>query len=149
MKTLIHRALFSRLGLVLLLMVAGNQAFSADFVVIANPDSGIEKMSKDDVVNIYMGRYRKLPSGIKAMPIDLNTPISEKTKFYASMVNKELAEINSYWARLTFSGQGSPPRQADSVEQVMEIVSSNKGAIAYIDRKKLDKRVKVIFDSTP
>ena len=130
-------------------MVAGNQAFSADFVVIANPDSGIEKMSKDDVVNIYMGRYRKLPSGIKAMPIDLNTPISEKTKFYASMVNKELAEINSYWARLTFSGQGSPPRQADSVEQVMEIVSSNKGAIAYIDRKKLDKRVKVIFDSTP
>ncbi len=149
MKTLIHRALFTSLAVALFMTVGGNQAFCADFVVIANPDSGIEKMSKDDVVNIYMGRYRKLPSGIKAMPIDLNTPISEKTKFYASMVNKELPEINSYWARLTFSGQGSPPRQADSVEQVLEIVSSNKGAIAYIDRKKLDKRVKVIFDSTP
>ncbi|MFZ6846348.1 hypothetical protein [Undibacterium sp. RuTC16W] len=121
---------------------------AADFVVIANPNSGIEKMSKDDVINIYMGRYRKLASGISAQPLDLANPVSEKSKFYSSMVNKELPEINSYWARLMFSGQGSPPRQVDSVEEIIDIVSNNKGAIAYIDKKKVDKRVKVVFDAS-
>ncbi|MCU6435414.1 substrate-binding domain-containing protein [Undibacterium sp. Jales W-56] len=121
---------------------------AADFVVIANLNSGIDKMTKDEVINVYMGRYRKLASGISAQPLDLINPLSEKSKFYAVMVNKELPEINSYWARLMFSGQGSPPLQVDNIEEVLEIVSSNKGAIAYIDRKKIDKRVKVVFDSS-
>ncbi len=118
----------------------------ADLVVIANPQSGIEKLSKDEVINLYMGRNRKLASGINALPIDLATPNAEKAKFYSILVNKNLPEINSYWARLMFSGQGTPPRQVDTAEEVMDIVSSNKGAIGYIERKKLDKRVKLIYD---
>lgn len=119
---------------------------SNDFVVIANPQSGIDKMSKDEVINVYMGRNRKLASGINAQPIDLENPLSEKANFYSVMVNKELPEISSYWARLMFSGQGSPPKQVMTTEQALEIVSTVKGAIAYIDRKKIDKRVKIVFD---
>ncbi|MFZ6672552.1 hypothetical protein [Undibacterium sp. Xuan67W] len=141
-------AALMRLSLFILALTVCARARAADFVVIANPNSGIEKMSKDDVINIYMGRYRKLASGISAQPLDLANPVSEKSKFYSSMVNKELPEINSYWARLMFSGQGSPPRQVDSVEEIIDIVSNNKGAIAYIDKKKVDKRVKVVFDAT-
>ncbi|MFZ6814632.1 hypothetical protein ACO0K3_09195 [Undibacterium sp. Rencai35W] len=141
-------AILIRLSPFILAFTVCAHACAADFVVIANPNSGIEKMSKDDVINIYMGRYRKLASGISAQPLDLTNPVSEKSKFYSSMVNKELPEINSYWARLMFSGQGSPPRQVDSVEEIIDIVSNNKGAIAYIDKKKVDKRVKVVFDAT-
>lgn len=121
----------------------------ADFVVIANPRSGVEQLSKDDIINIYMGRYRKLPSGISATPVDLSNPVDEKARFYAYMVKKELAEINSYWARLMFSGQNSRPLQAENSDEVLEIVSNNKGAIGYIDKKKLDKRVKLVFDPSP
>lgn len=103
-------------------------------------------MSKDEVINVYMGRNRKLASGINAQPIDLENPLSEKANFYSVMVNKELPEISSYWARLMFSGQGSPPKQVMTTEQALEIVSTVKGAIAYIDRKKIDKRVKIVFD---
>lgn len=124
------------------------QAAQADLVVIANPQSGIEKLSKDEVINLYMGRNRKLASGINAMPLDLTAANIEKAKFYALLVNKNLPEINSYWARLMFSGQGSPPMQIESVDEVLDIVSSNKAAIGYIERKKLDKRVKMIYDPT-
>ena len=124
------------------------QAAQADLVVIANPQSGIEKLSKDEVINLYMGRNRKLASGINAMPLDLTAANTEKAKFYALLVNKNLPEINSYWARLMFSGQGSPPMQIESVDEVLDIVSSNKAAIGYIERKKLDKRVKMIYDPT-
>jgi hypothetical protein len=119
---------------------------SNNFVVIANPNSGVEKMSKDEVINIYMGRNRKLPSGITAQPLDLENPLTEKANFYNTMVNKELPEISSYWARLMFSGQGSPPRQVASAELAIDLVGRLKGAIAYVDRKKIDRRVKVVFD---
>jgi hypothetical protein len=130
----------------LLLALTWHAAGAADFVVVANPASGVEKLSKDEVINIYMGRDRKLPGGIAAMPIDQANPVSEKARFYSVMVGKELAEVQSYWARLRFSGQGQPPRQASSAEEALDWVAGSKGAIAYVDRKKVDKRVKVVFD---
>jgi hypothetical protein len=125
---------------------ATHSVAASDFVVIANLNSGVDKMSKDEVINVYMGRNRKLSSGVTAMPLDLENPIAEKANFYSVMVNKELSEISSYWARLIFSGQGSPPKQVTSQEEAIDIVINRKGAIAYIDRKKIDKRVKVVFD---
>ncbi|MBR7791859.1 hypothetical protein KDM87_04560 [Undibacterium sp. FT147W] len=126
-----------------LLLICGNA--SAELAVIANPNSGIEKLSKDEVINIYMGRTRKLPNGLTGMPIDLSNTNHEKMQFYSLLVGKELAEINSYWARLRFSGLGQPPLQVNSMEDAINLVSENKGAIAYIDSKKIDKRVKLIL----
>lgn len=121
-------------------------ASAADFVVIGNPNSGIEKLSRGEIINIYMGRTRMLPSGLQVHPIDLTTPATEKSVFYSTMIKKEVAEINSYWARLKFSGQGTPPEQIDNVDEILQLVATTKGAIAYVDRKKIDNRVKIIFD---
>ncbi|MBC3879058.1 hypothetical protein H8K38_14690 [Undibacterium sp. FT79W] len=126
-----------------LLLISGNA--SAELAVVANPNSGIDKLSKDEVINIYMGRTRKLPNGLTGMPIDLSNTHHEKMQFYSLLVGKELAEINSYWARLRFSGLGQPPLQVNSMEDAINLVSENKGAIAYIDSKKIDKRVKLIL----
>lgn len=120
----------------------------ADLIVVANPQSGVDKLSKDEIINLYMGRNRKLSSGINAIPVDLSAANAEKANFYSMLVNKNLPEINSYWARLMFSGQGSPPLQVESVDEALDIIASKKGAIGYIDRKKLDKRVKLIYDPT-
>ena len=122
------------------------QVFTAtDLVVIVNPGSGVDKLSRDEVTSIFMGRVKRLPSGITALPID--QPASgDKPNFYQELINKELSEVNSYWARLIFSGPGSPPRQADNAAEVLEIVGSNKGAIGYVPRSAVDKRVKIILD---
>ncbi len=141
-----QRRLFILLAALPLLCYSRPSVAVSDFVVIANMDSGIEKMSKDEVINVYMGRNRKLASGIIALPLDLETPIAEKAHFYSVMVNKELSEISSYWARLLFSGQGAPPKQVTNQDEAIDIVINRKGAIAYIDRKKIDKRVRVVFD---
>jgi len=140
------KKLISVVGLALTQALPCAVAWAAtDLVVIANPASGVERMSRDEVTSIYMGRSKKLPSGITALPIDQTTD-GDKPRFYKELINKELAEINSYWARLIFSGQGSPPRQADNAAEVIEIVSGNKGAIGYIPRAAADKRVRIILD---
>jgi ABC-type phosphate transport system substrate-binding protein len=135
-----------RYSLIVGLALFCTQVYAAtDLVVIVNPGSGVEKMSRDEVTAIFMGRAKKLPSGIKALPID-QTASGDKAKFYEELINKELAEVNSYWARLIFSGQGSPPRQADDLAEVLEIVGDNKGAIGYVSRGAVNKRVKIILD---
>jgi hypothetical protein len=142
----IQRRLFIFLSALSMLFYSLVSCAASDFVVIANMNSGVDKMSKNEVINVYMGRNRKLASGITALPLDLENPITEKANFYSVMVNKELSEISSYWARLVFSGQGSPPIQMMSQDEAIDMVINRKGAIAYVDRKKIDKRVKVVFD---
>ena len=89
-------AKFTMILLVFLAFASYSNALKAsnDFVVIANPHSGIDRMSKDEVINVYMGRNRKLASGINAQPIDLENPLTEKANFYNVMVSKELSEIS-------------------------------------------------------
>ncbi|MET3129989.1 ABC-type phosphate transport system substrate-binding protein [Oxalobacteraceae bacterium GrIS 1.11] len=121
-------------------------ATATDLVVIVNPASDIDKLSKDEVINIFMGRYRKLASGMAAIPIDLENPLKSKEQFYFLMMGKELIDINSYWARLKFSGQAPPPRRALNTEEMLEMVSASRGAIGYIDKKDVDKRVRVVLE---
>jgi ABC-type phosphate transport system substrate-binding protein len=119
---------------------------TTELVVIVNPDSGVETMTRDDVVNIFMGRYQKLPSGVEAFPVDQK---GGKAAFYQGLISKELPEVQSYWARLVFSGQGSPPRQLESAGEVLDVVVNNKGAIGYVDRDQLNGRVKEVLALIP
>lgn len=140
---LLMQCIFSGVG-------AGAAWAATDLVVIANPASGVERLSRDEVTALFMGRSKKLPSGVTALPIDQAASNPAKAKFYEEVINKGLPEVNSYWARLIFSGQGSPPRQADNVAEVIEIVGSNKGAIGYVPKASVDKRVRIVLDlSTP
>lgn len=125
------------------LLVLSPAGMADDLVVITNAASGVQQLTRDDVVNIFMGRYKKLPSGINALPLD---HAGEKAAFYRALLGKELPEIRSYWARLLFSGQSAPPHQFDSAEEVIEIVVNNKGAIGYVNRKSVDDRVVVVLE---
>lgn len=113
-------------------------------VVVVNPQSGIDSLTKDEVVNIFMGRYRKLSSGAMAQPIDqMNS--TEKAEFYKKLVGKNLAEINSYWARLVFSGKTTPPRMAKNTEELLDLMVTLPGAVAYMDIDQIDVRAKVVL----
>lgn len=135
------------LGTILLaLLTMAPAALARGLVVIVNPASGVDKLSLDDAVNIFMGRYRKLPSGIIAFPIDIGSQTAERKEFYSLLVNKDPAEIDAYWARLVFSGQTSPPMQVPDDKTAVQLVAGNRSAIAYVAREQVDSRVKVVLE---
>lgn len=121
----------------------------ADLVVVVNARSGVEKLTQEEIVNIFLGRYRQLPSGIVALPVDHPPTAPIRARFYALLVDKDLAEINAYWARLIFSGKTSPPRQALSTADVIDWLARQKGAIGYLERGQADARVKIVLDLEP
>ena len=121
----------------------------ADIVVVANPKSGIERMSREEVVFVFMGRWRHLPSGIAAQPVDQLLDSQERTDFYRQLVNKSPSEIKAYWSRLVFSGGARPPISPGSREEQLRILAATPGAVGYLERSAVDSRVKIVFDFSP
>lgn len=121
-------------------------ANSEDMVVVANPQSGIESLSREEVINIFLGRFHQLSSGVSVQPVDLPAAHPDKARFYHLLVSKDLAEINAYGSRLIFSGRTSPPRAAKSQEDLLNIISRTPGAIGYVDRAKIDARVMPVYE---
>ena len=121
-------------------------AWADDIVVVVNPASGVESLSRNDVINIFLGGFRRLPSGIPALPVDLPQGNPVREEFYRLLVGKNPAEINTYWSRLIFSGKTRPPLQAARVEDAQAMVLGSVGAITYLDRSKVDGRLKIVFE---
>jgi ABC-type phosphate transport system substrate-binding protein len=141
--------------LLLILIVAASAVGSvyanepASIVVIVNPGSGVDHLTRDEVIDIFLGRYRKLPSGRAALPIDIAEASAERARFYQLLVKKSQADMSSYWARLVFSGQTSPPFQVPDAKTAIELVQSNPNAIAYVDRASVVAGVKVVLEIKP
>lgn len=132
---------------ILLLWLAAAPALAqAGLVLVAHPHSGIERLTRDEAINIYLGRYRLLASGVAAEPLDHPVHAEARHRFYRALVNKTPAEINAYWARLIFSGKTRPPRVVDSVERMLHLVATRPGALAYVERSQVDARVKIVFE---
>lgn len=131
--------------LICLLTLAARQA-AAELVVVSSPKSGVEHLSKQEVIFLFMGRWRLLPSGIQAAPIDQAIDSPERVDFYRRLVNKEPSEIKAYWSRLVFSGGSRPPYVAENREELVRLISNTPGAIGYLERSHVDNRLRIVFE---
>lgn len=122
-----------------------NSAGAGELVVVVNAASGVGKLSREQVLNIFLGRFRQFPSGLTAVPIDQPDGGPAKAQFYRLLVDKEVAEINAYWARLVFSGRTPPPLQTEYSGDVLRLLAAKRGAIAYVDRSLVDPRLTIVF----
>lgn len=118
----------------------------AQTVVVVNPKSGVAVLTRNEVMNIFFGRYRQFFTGLEALPVDLVDGNPERERFYHLLVGKSVAEVNAYWSRLVFSGRVSQPPQVAGAEEVIRWVSANMGGIGFIDISKVDARVRVVFE---
>src|SRR6267142_1717843 len=100
-------------------------ASAGNLVVIVNPASGIEQLTRSQTIDIFLGRNRKLPSGALAIPIDLGNGTPERKQFYLLLVGKDLPQMSSYWARLVFSGQAAPPFPVPDLRTALDLVATN------------------------
>lgn len=142
---MIRACLRTALFFCILCLLPAEQAF-AQLAVIVNAKSGVSVLTKNDVMNIFLGRYRQLATGLEARPIDLVDSHPDRARFYRMLVGKEVSEINAYWARLIFSGRVNPPAQTNNAEEVIKWVQANPGGIGFVDVSRVDGRVRVVLE---
>jgi hypothetical protein len=135
----------SYLLVALLLSTSFPASATADLVVVVGPRSSVTTLDRTDIVNIYMGRYRKFPDGQPAHPLDLSADSPERAGFYRGLLGKRLDEINAYWARLVFSGRTTPPKELNNREALQSQLESDPQAIGYVERAHVTKGMHVLM----
>jgi ABC-type phosphate transport system substrate-binding protein len=132
-----------QLFLYVIFFICCNSVNAENIVVIANPNMQVN-LTRFELVDIYMGRVTTAESGEKFLAIDNEKKPEIKAQFYQWLFNKNINQVNAYWARLLFSGRATPPFKAESSEQIIEIVKQTPMAIGYIESDKVTDDVKVI-----
>lgn len=139
-----HRLRLLLVSFCLLWLPAGKAL--ADLVVVVNARCGVAAMTRNEVVNIFFGRYRLFFNGREAQPVDLIDSHPDRARFYGGLVGKDLAEINAYWARLVFSGRVQPPHKVATPDEVLKWISANTCGIGFVELAKADARVRVVYE---
>lgn len=131
--------------LIIVVFATWVQPVMAEVVVVVHPDNPIDQLTREQVIDIYMGRYTHFPDGRTAQPIDQAADSSIRADYYQKLFNKSVAQVNAFWARLLFSGRATPPKELPDVQSVNNAVAHNKATIAYIDSKDISVKSKVVF----
>ena len=121
------------------------QAASAQVAVIVNPKSPLASMTPEQVASVFLGKSNTLPSGTTAVPADLPESAAVREQFYSKAAGKTGAQVKATWARLTFSGKATPPKELSTAADVKKFVANNPDAIGYIEKSAVDGTVKVVL----
>lgn len=113
-------------------------ANAGDIVVVMGP--GAAALTKDQVANVYLGRNNRL------RPVDLPESNALREAFYKKATDRDAPQIKALWSRLTFTGEGMPPKEVPNAAAVKRAVTADPKAIGYIEKADLDASVKVILE---
>lgn len=119
-------------------------ALASGLVVVTGANSPLGHLSREQVADIYLGRVTTLPGGGNALPLDLPASSPEREVFYNLIAGKSAAQIKAYWAKMSFTGKGIPPKQVAGEEQLKKLAAQKPGAIGYMESNEVDASVKVV-----
>lgn len=114
-----------------------------EIIVIVHP-SNEAVIEKADVSRIFLGKNRNFPGGDEAIPISFGFATSEAEAFSRSLLEKSPKQLKAYWAKMIFTGQGTPPKEMESTAQILELVSKNPNLIGYVPVGSETSAVRVV-----
>lgn len=121
-------------------------AFAADTLyVVVSAQSEIHELAKKDVLALYTGHTRVFPNGQAAVPFDQLRDGAARASFYLALTGMDIARINSYWARLHFTGQVQPPQVAGDDDGVLARLRGDPRAVGYVTEEPKNAGVRVVL----
>ena len=112
--------------------------------IVVSAKSPIETLSIDEVSDIFLGKSPTYPDGREAIPVELKTGSPVKDAFHNATTKKSPTQLKSYWAKMLFSGKGTPPKEVETDAAMKALVAENPNVIGYISSESVDASVKVI-----
>lgn len=125
----------------LTLMSAGSQA---ETVIIVSSKNSNAALSNDQAEKLFLGKINAFPDGSTAIPMDLPKGAIRDT-FYAKVTGKNSNQLKAYWSKLVFTGSGQPPKEAESTQEMVNLVSKNPNLLGYVDKAAVNSSVKILL----
>ena len=73
---------------------------------------------------------------------------AEYNSFAETVLNKSDKQLKAYWAKVIFTGQGTPPREVDSAAQMLDLVANNPNLIGFVPAGSVSGAVKWLENSS-
>ena len=115
----------------------------AEVEVIVHPSNNAA-LDKDAIKRIFLGKTRAFPGGGEAVPVALKEGTAENQEFTKSVLSKTPKQLKAYWAKMVFTGKGTPPRQLDGTAKVLELIAANPSLIGFVPAGTAGAEVKVV-----
>lgn len=113
----------------------------AEVVVVVGTKNPAASMSKERASDIFLGKATNLT------PLDQPESSALRDDFYSKVTGKSAAQAKSYWSKLSFTGKGTPPAEAQNSADIKKQVSGNPNLIGYIEKAAVDSSVKVLYSA--
>lgn len=117
---------------------------SAQTLIVASDTSPLASLSKSEVRQLYMGNAGSVGNA-KVTLLDMPDGSAVRQSFYNSVAGKSESQLKSYWARMIFTGRGSPPKQVRSPKEMARTLKANPQALGYLKEDDLQPGLKVLL----
>lgn len=131
-------------GLAVASALASSAAHAESYVVV-HPANPLKALTQKEAVDLFMGKTRHFPNGDFALAFDLPRDSPARAAFYQALTGQGVAQVNSYWARLMFTGQTLPPQPVPDEAAMAELVRRNPSAIGYLSREPGDRGLRIVL----
>ncbi len=113
--------------------------------VVVNKDNPIDKITRSELIDLFMGKYVAFPDDRKAIPVELTGEHEIKVKFYQNLVGMPLSRVNAYWSRLRFTGRKRVAVFQSNEVDLIGFISANEQAIGYVPQSLITEDLKVVY----
>ncbi len=118
------------------------EKIEAQIAVVVNKDNPVENLTSVELKRIYLGRITTFINDEQIMLVQYE-PLSEK--FYHLLLHKTPMKVRKHWISVVFSGgDGTPPKESKTVEQVFKLIKENPGAISFLDLNDVSNEMKLL-----
>jgi len=116
--------------------------------VVVGAASPVQRVTIDELRELYLRRQRLWADGSRAIPINLppDSPIREA--FSRRVLGRSTRDLVSYWNARYFDGI-TPPTVLPSTSAVRAYLVTEPGAIAYLPAHEVDAECRVVLRITP
>jgi ABC-type phosphate transport system substrate-binding protein len=118
---------------------------AADVVAVVSAANTATALSKNLVVDIFLGKANRFPDGGLATPVDQTEGSAMRDEFYDRFAGKSPAQIKAHWSKVIFTGRGEPPADLATCAEVKKFIIEHPDAIGYIERRMVDEKVRIVL----
>lgn len=138
---------FTFIGLTLLLLFSfDSRAFAANEYAVFTLNQEFDELTRSKARMLYRGKAKSL-QGTRIELSDWPESSSERSEFYQSLLGKDVAQMNAYWASLSFSGKARPPKEMDSasVSSLVLWLAEKSNRIGYAPLSEIPAEANVLY----
>ena len=117
---------------------------SISLAVVVGTASPVQRVTLDELREVYLRRQRVWADGSRAIPVNLPPDHPVRDVFSRRVLGRSTRDLVSYWNARYFDGI-TPPAVLPSTSAVRAYLVTEPGAIAYLPAHEVDADCRVVL----